>query len=167
MAYSWSPSWTLFRVCWRSAAALASDFILVEADDKCSFSVGNIKIFDLLCHYFIGTLASSHTSSISVSHPYSGRKRPRGFGKTPFKSTDPLRGSFSIYSRAIFSNLYILDQEIMVWFFSKIPQWLPVFRYLSHKELMFRKYSAGWKWGLKSNSNHSWPRSLCSSDVFL
>ena len=54
-----------------------------------------------------------------------------------------------------------------MWFFSKIPQWSPVFRYLSHKELMFRKNSAGWKRGLKSNSNYSWPRSLCSSDVFL
>ena len=34
MPPSWSPPWTPFRACWRSADAVVTDLILVEADGK-------------------------------------------------------------------------------------------------------------------------------------
>ena len=37
---SWLPTWISFRVCWRSVTTVASDFILVEADDKLQILVG-------------------------------------------------------------------------------------------------------------------------------
>ena len=48
--HSWSPTWTPFRVCWRSAAAVACDLILVEADGKCQFLAGmlHLKVHPML-----------------------------------------------------------------------------------------------------------------------
>ena len=39
-----STLWTPFRVCWRSAAAVASDLILQGADGKCQFVAGRRTI---------------------------------------------------------------------------------------------------------------------------
>ena len=81
--------------------------------------------------------ASSHNVSISVSHPQNGGNSPYpGDPATLYVSALNRWGEkFSICSRAIFSNLCILDQEIAGWFFSKIPQWSPVFRYPSQESL--------------------------------
>ena len=38
---SWSPAWTPFRMCWRSATAVTSDLILVEAGGQWQFLVGS------------------------------------------------------------------------------------------------------------------------------
>ena len=41
---SWSPPWTPFRGCWRSAAAVAHDLILVEPHGERQFLVGTTKL---------------------------------------------------------------------------------------------------------------------------
>ena len=40
---SWSPSWTPFRRCWRSAAAMAYNLIFVEVDGKCQYLVTGVS----------------------------------------------------------------------------------------------------------------------------
>ena len=42
LPHFWSLPWT-FRVCQKSAAAVASDLILIEADGKCQFLVGALN----------------------------------------------------------------------------------------------------------------------------
>ena len=41
MSCSWSPRWTPFKGCWRSAAAVAHNLIFVEVDGECQFVVGS------------------------------------------------------------------------------------------------------------------------------
>ena len=46
--HSWSPPWTPFRGCWKSAVATACDLILVEAEGKWQFFVGSVHCSSLL-----------------------------------------------------------------------------------------------------------------------